>query len=128
MPLSSSLLIRAAIADISRAIQSYVESNGFSVVREFVGHGVGRSVHEDPQVPKAGHNINFGWLVLRRAGVELGGVTYDSMLASFVLDPGRRSHALDRSGEREPQRDRPELGCARAAPGPGLPTRPGIAP
>jgi len=39
------------VADISRAIQNYVESHGFSVVREFVGHGVGRSVHEDPQVP-----------------------------------------------------------------------------
>ena len=39
------------VADVSRAIQSFVESNGFSVVREFVGHGVGRSVHEDPQVP-----------------------------------------------------------------------------
>jgi methionyl aminopeptidase len=39
------------VTDISRAIQNYVESNGFSVVREFVGHGVGRSMHEDPQVP-----------------------------------------------------------------------------
>ncbi|MBE0543854.1 MAG: type I methionyl aminopeptidase [Verrucomicrobia bacterium] len=39
------------VTDISRAIQDYVEGNGFSVVREFVGHGVGRSVHEDPQVP-----------------------------------------------------------------------------
>ena len=39
------------VADISRAIQNYVESNGFSVVREFVGHGVGRSMHEEPQVP-----------------------------------------------------------------------------
>src|SRR5687768_1456950 len=39
------------VSDISRAIQNYVEGNGFSVVREFVGHGVGRSVHEDPQVP-----------------------------------------------------------------------------
>jgi methionyl aminopeptidase len=39
------------VVDISRAIQNYVESNGFSVVREFVGHGVGRSVHEEPQVP-----------------------------------------------------------------------------
>jgi methionyl aminopeptidase len=39
------------VDDISRAIQQYVESNGFSVVREFVGHGVGRTVHEDPQVP-----------------------------------------------------------------------------
>lgn len=39
------------VADISRAVQACVESNGFSVVREFVGHGVGRTMHEEPQVP-----------------------------------------------------------------------------
>src|SRR6185295_265150 len=39
------------VVDISRAIQNYVEENGYSVVREFVGHGVGRSMHEEPQVP-----------------------------------------------------------------------------
>lgn len=39
------------VVDISRAIQRYVEGNGYSVVREFVGHGVGRSMHEEPQVP-----------------------------------------------------------------------------
>jgi methionyl aminopeptidase len=39
------------VVDISRAIQNYVESNGFSVVREFVGHGVGKKMHEEPQVP-----------------------------------------------------------------------------
>jgi len=39
------------ISDISEAVQVYVESNGFSVVREFVGHGIGRSLHEDPQIP-----------------------------------------------------------------------------
>jgi len=39
------------VVDISRAIQDFVEANGFSVVREFVGHGVGRKMHEDPQVP-----------------------------------------------------------------------------
>ena len=39
------------VADISRAIQTYVERNDFSVVREFVGHGVGRSMHEEPQIP-----------------------------------------------------------------------------
>jgi len=54
-----------------------------------------RALLTDPGVAKAGHNIKYDWLVLRRAGVELAGVTYDSMLASFVLDPGRRSHALD---------------------------------
>jgi len=54
-----------------------------------------RALLADPKVAKAGHNVKFDWLVLRRAGVELAGVRYDSMLASFVLDPGRRSHALD---------------------------------
>jgi methionyl aminopeptidase len=40
--------------DISAAIQQHVESHGYSVVREFVGHGIGRSLHEDPQVPNFG--------------------------------------------------------------------------
>lgn len=42
------------ISDISYTIQSFVESNGFSVVRAFVGHGIGRNLHEDPQVPNFG--------------------------------------------------------------------------
>jgi len=42
------------IGDISHAIQSYVESFGFGVIREFVGHGVGRSLHEPPEVPNFG--------------------------------------------------------------------------
>jgi DNA polymerase-1 len=49
----------------------------------------------DPAVKKAGHNVKYDWQVLRRAGVELAGVAYDTMLESFVLDPGRRSHAID---------------------------------
>ncbi len=39
------------VTDISRAIQDFVEGNGFNVVREFVGHGVGRTMHEEPQIP-----------------------------------------------------------------------------
>ncbi len=42
------------IGDISAAVQRHVESNGFSVVRELTGHGVGRLLHEDPQVPNFG--------------------------------------------------------------------------
>ncbi len=42
------------VGDISSAIQTYVESNGFSVVRAFVGHGVGKFLHEEPQVPNFG--------------------------------------------------------------------------
>jgi DNA polymerase-1 len=49
----------------------------------------------DPAVPKGAHNLKFHWQVLRGAGVELGGAAFDSMLASFVVDPGRRSHAID---------------------------------
>jgi len=42
------------LSDISYAIQSYVESQGFSVIRAFVGHGIGLSLHEEPQVPNFG--------------------------------------------------------------------------
>jgi methionyl aminopeptidase len=42
------------VFDIGHAVQNYVEGFGFSVVREFVGHGIGRALHEDPQVPNYG--------------------------------------------------------------------------
>ncbi|MBO8129570.1 MAG: type I methionyl aminopeptidase [Peptococcaceae bacterium] len=42
------------LTDISHAVQSYVESHGFSVVRDYVGHGIGSKMHEDPQVPNFG--------------------------------------------------------------------------
>lgn len=42
------------LSDISHSIQKYVESNGFSVVRDFVGHGIGKNMHEDPQIPNYG--------------------------------------------------------------------------
>ena len=42
------------VSDISHAVQTYAESFGFSVVREFVGHGIGSELHEDPQVPNYG--------------------------------------------------------------------------
>lgn len=50
------------LGDISYAVQSVVEAAGFSVVREFVGHGIGRRLHEDPQIP------NYG---VRGRGIEL---------------------------------------------------------
>ena len=43
------------VSDISHAIQTYVESNGFSVVRAFIGHGIGRKLHEEPDVPNYGN-------------------------------------------------------------------------
>ena len=68
------------VADISRAIQNYVESHGFSIVREFVGHGVGRSVHEDPQVPnyvdgKVSAKLRPGMTLAIEPMVNLGAAT-----------------------------------------------------
>ncbi len=57
----------AWVGDISSAVQSYVESKGFSVVREYTGHGVGRELHEEPQVP----NFVFGKGSLLRRGMTL---------------------------------------------------------
>lgn len=54
--------------DISAAIQNHVESAGFSVVRDFVGHGIGMSLHEDPQVPNLGE---AGTGVKLRSGMVL---------------------------------------------------------
>ena len=50
------------LGDLGAAIQKYNEDNGYSVVRQFVGHGVGKNLHEDPEVPnygKAGHGIRL---------------------------------------------------------------------
>jgi methionyl aminopeptidase len=65
------------VTDISRAIQNYVEGNGFSVVREFVGHGVGRSMHEEPQVPnfvdaKCNQKLRAGMTIAIEPMVNIG--------------------------------------------------------
>jgi methionyl aminopeptidase len=56
------------LMDISGAIQSHVESHGFSVVRDFVGHGVGRKMHEPPQIP---NYKGPGWNPRLQAGMAL---------------------------------------------------------
>ncbi|MBE0618074.1 MAG: type I methionyl aminopeptidase [Proteobacteria bacterium] len=84
VPARSAALIRAAeealaagieearpgrrLGDLSAAVQAVVEGAGFTVVREFVGHGIGRSLHEDPQVPNYGEK---GTGVRLRAGMVL---------------------------------------------------------
>ena len=45
------------LSDISQSIQAWVESHGYSVVRDFVGHGIGRSLHEEPQIPNFGNPV-----------------------------------------------------------------------
>ena len=66
------------IGDIGFAVQSYVESFGYSIVREYVGHGVGRKLHEDPEVPnfgKPGHGVRLvpGMTLAIEPMVNLGG-------------------------------------------------------
>lgn len=65
------------IGDISHAIQSYVEAHGFGIVRDLVGHGVGRSMHEEPQIPNfgrrgAGERIRAGMTLAIEPMVNLG--------------------------------------------------------
>lgn len=50
----SQVRVGGRLSDIGHAVQQWVESHGFSVVREFVGHGIGEKLHEDPQIPNYG--------------------------------------------------------------------------
>jgi methionyl aminopeptidase len=64
--------------DISAAVQAHVEAHGFSVVREFVGHGIGRNLHEDPQIPNfgdrgGGPKIKTGMVLAIEPMVNAGG-------------------------------------------------------
>jgi methionyl aminopeptidase len=66
------------LGDISHAIQTVVEASGFSVVREFVGHGIGRDMHEDPQVPNFGNpgrgpKLKAGMTLAIEPMVNIGG-------------------------------------------------------
>ncbi len=70
--------------DVSAAIQSYVEAQGFQVVREYTGHGVGRSMHEDPQVPNYGRE---GRGVEMKAGMTVA-------LEPMVLAGGSETRVL----------------------------------
>ncbi len=54
-----------------------------------------RPVLADPGVKKVGQNIKYDWLVLSRHGVELSGVVFDTMVASYLINPSKRAHGLD---------------------------------
>ncbi len=64
--------------DITHAIQSHVEANKYSLVKEFCGHGVGRKMHEEPQVPNCGHKphtgprLRCGWVLAIEPMVNMG--------------------------------------------------------
>ncbi len=79
------MVVKNRTGDISAAIQTYVESQGYNVVREYTSHGVGRNMHEDPQIP------NYG-----RAGKGLElreGMTI--ALEPMVLSGGAETHVLE---------------------------------
>lgn len=75
------------VGDISHAVQRFVEKHGYSVVRDFVGHGVGRSMHEEPQIP------NFG---KKGSGAKL----YPGMTLAIepMVNMGRPSIRMDADG------------------------------
>ncbi|MCP4746772.1 MAG: DNA polymerase I [Desulfobacteraceae bacterium] len=54
-----------------------------------------KPVLENPDVPKLGQNIKYDWMVLARNGVHIQGVVFDTMLASYLLNPSKRAHNLD---------------------------------
>jgi DNA polymerase-1 len=54
-----------------------------------------QSVLADPTIEKIGQNIKYDWMVLRRHGVDLAGVDFDTMVASYLINPGKRAHGLD---------------------------------
>jgi DNA polymerase-1 len=54
-----------------------------------------RPVLENPEIKKIGQNIKYDWMVLARHGINLAGVAFDTMLASYLLDPSKRAHNLD---------------------------------
>jgi methionyl aminopeptidase len=81
--------VGARVSDISHAVQSHVEAHGFSVVREFVGHGIGSALHEEPQIPNYGEagrgpRLTEGMTLAIEPMVNMGkpGVTRDGSLSA----------------------------------------------
>lgn len=88
------------VSDISFAVQKHIESNGFSVVRAFVGHGIGRSLHEDPQVPNFGQpgrgpRLSPGMTIAIEPMVNTGGhevVVLDDGWTAVTMDGTLSAH------------------------------------
>jgi len=83
------------VGDIGHAVQQYVEAEGFSIVRDFVGHGIGTSLHEEPQVPNfgtagVGARLRPGMVLAIEPMVNLGRPEVE------VLDDGWTAVAADR--------------------------------
>ncbi len=91
------------IGDIAAAVQKHIESNGFSVVRDFVGHGIGRALHEDPQVPNfgtagRGQKLEAGMVLAIEPMVNMGGWQVDILEDGWTVvtrDRKRSAHYED---------------------------------
>lgn len=88
------------VSDISHSIQKHIETNGFSVVRAFVGHGIGRNLHEDPQIPNFGSpgrgpRLRSGMTLAIEPMVNEGGhevVVIDDGWTAITLDGKLSAH------------------------------------
>ncbi len=88
------------VSDISASIQQHVESQGFSVVREFVGHGIGLALHEDPQVPNYGRpgrgpRLREGMVLAIEPMVNTGGPesrVLEDQWTAVTVDGGCSAH------------------------------------
>src|SRR3989338_1324142 len=88
--------VKNHLSDISHAVQSHVEKHGFSVVREFVGHGIGQALHEDPAVPNFGEPhqgtmLQEGLVLAVEPMVNMGKPEV------FILNDGWTTVSADRS-------------------------------
>ncbi|MBM3245802.1 MAG: type I methionyl aminopeptidase [Candidatus Omnitrophica bacterium] len=79
--------IGSHLSDISYAIQNYVESHGFSVVRQFVGHGIGQNLHEEPEIPNFGKS-NQGPLLKKGMVLAIEPMVNMGTWESKILDNG----------------------------------------
>ncbi len=86
------------IGDISHAVQTFVEAHGFSIVREMVGHGVGRTMHEEPQIPNfgrrnTGEKIKPGMTLAIEPMVNLGGYAVRTLSDGWTVVTTDGSHS-----------------------------------
>ncbi|KYO63910.1 type I methionyl aminopeptidase [Thermovenabulum gondwanense] len=84
------------LSDISHAIQSYVERHNFSVVRDYVGHGIGRKMHEEPQVPNfgppgKGPRLREGMTLAIEPMVNVGGYEVETLIDGWTVVTKDRS-------------------------------------
>jgi len=88
------------LTDISFALQSHADGNGFSVVKEFVGHGIGRAMHEEPQLPNFGRpgrgpRLTPGLVLAIEPMVNTGGSLTQVLADNWTVvtkDGGRSAH------------------------------------